>query len=112
DQNRVFKRWKIAAFAKFELLLEVAGKIVVSGELNGRTERRVGLHKNFARRFTAPCAPRHLRQQLKRALAGAEVRQMQRQIGVNDSNQCDIWKMETLRNHLRADEDVDLAGAK
>ena len=48
DQNRVFKWREIATVAKFKLLLEIAGKIVVARKLNRRTKRRVSLHKNFA----------------------------------------------------------------
>src|SRR6266404_7656030 len=112
DQNRVLKRWKIAPLAKFEFLLEVTGKIVVPRILNGWTERRVSLNKNFARCFTTSGPSGYLREQLKRPFAGAEVRQMQSKIGINDSDQRDVRKMQTLRDHLRPDEDVDLSGAK
>ena len=37
---------------------------------------------------------------------------MQREIGVDDSDQSDIRKMQAFRDHLRADEDIDLAGTK
>ena len=112
DQNRVLERRKIAALAKFEFLLEIAGEIVVPRELNRRTERRVSLHKNFARRFAASRATGHLREKLKRSFARAEIGQMQREIGVDDSDERHVWKMQTFRDHLRADEDVDLAGAE
>ena len=37
---------------------------------------------------------------------------MEREIGVDDSDKRDVRKMEAFRDHLRADEDVDLARAK
>src|SRR5437667_6203091 len=37
---------------------------------------------------------------------------MQRQIGVDDSDESDIWKMQPFRNHLGPDQDIDLACAK
>ena len=108
----MFERRKIAAFTKFQFLLEVAGEIVMSRELNGRTERRVGLHENFAGGFAAARAARHLREQLKRPFARAEIGKVQREIGVDDSDERDVREMQTLRDHLRADENVDLAGAE
>ena len=37
---------------------------------------------------------------------------MQTQVGINDSDERHIGKVQSLGNHLRADEDVDLARAK
>ena len=112
DQDRVFEWREIAALAKLELLLEIAGEIVVARKLNRWTERRVSLHENFARRLAAAGAAGDLGEKLKRAFAGAEIRQMQSEIGVDDPDERHVWKMQTFRDHLCADEDVDLAGAK
>ena len=92
----VFEWWKTAALPKFELLLKVAGEIVVARKLDRRTERRVSLHKDFARCFSASGASGDLREKLKRAFAGAEIGQMQGEIGIDDSDQSHIWKMQTL----------------
>ena len=37
---------------------------------------------------------------------------MQREVGVNNADERDVRKMQSLRDHLRADEDVGLARAK
>ena len=108
----MFEWRKIAALTKFEFLLEITGEIVMPRKLDRRTERRVGLHENFAGRFAAAGASGDLREQLERAFAGAEIGQVQREIGVDDSDERHIRKMQTFRDHLRADEDVDLAGAE
>ena len=108
----MFEGRKIAALAEFEFLLEIAGEIVVTRELNRRTEWRVSLHENFSRRFAASSASGDLREKLKGAFACAEIWQMQREIGINDSDQRYVRKMQPFGDHLRADEDVDLAGAK
>src|SRR5436853_3396758 len=71
DQDGVLERWKIAALAKFELLIEVADKIVMPREPNRRRERRVSLHENFAQPFAATGTPRNLREQLKCSFARA-----------------------------------------
>jgi hypothetical protein len=57
--------------------------------------------------LAAPRATCHLGEQLKGALAGAEVRQVHRDIGVHDADQRDIRKVESLCDHLRAQQDVD-----
>ena len=92
--------------------MEVAREIVVPRKLDGRTERRISLHKNFACCFTTTRTTSDLGQELKGPLACAEVRHMEREIGVDDSDQRHIRKMQTLRDHLGADEDVDLARAE
>src|ERR1051326_5945467 len=98
DQDRMLERWKVTALAEFQFLLEVTGKIVMPRKLNGRAERRIGLHENFAGRFTAARAPGHLREQLERPFAGAEIRHVEGEIGVDDPDKGDVWKMQTLRD--------------
>ena len=108
----MFKWREIAAFTEFEFLLEIAGEIMVTRELDRRTERRVSLHKNFAGCFSASCASGDLCEKLKRSFAGAKIGHMQREIGVDDSDQRHIWKMQTLRDHLCANEYVNFASAE
>jgi len=108
----VFERREIATLAKLEFLLEVAGEIVVPRELNGWTERCVGLNKNVARCFAATRPSGDLREQLKRAFAGAEVGKMEGKIGIDDPDQSHVREMKTFGDHLRTNQDVDLAGAK
>src|SRR5437867_8910739 len=108
----MFERREIAALAEFEFLLEIAGEIVMACKLDRWTKRRVSLHEDFSRRFAAPGASGDLRQQLKRSFACAEIGQMQRKIGVDDSDECDVRKMQTFRNHSCAHQNVDLASAK
>src|SRR6266850_5447847 len=108
NQYRMPERGKVAALPKFQFLLEIAREIVMPRELDGGAEGRVGLHENFARRFAPARATRNLREQLERPFARAKIRHVQREIGVDDSNESDVRKMETFRDHLRADENVDL----
>ena len=75
-------------------------------------KRRERLHENLALHVAAPGAPGDLREQLEGALARAEIRLVQREVGVNDADQRDVRKMQALGNHLRADENVGLADAK
>jgi len=53
-----------------------------------------------------------LGQELKRAFPCAEIREVQREIGIDDSDQRHVRKMQAFRDHLSADENIDLAGAK
>ena len=107
NQYRMPERGKIAALPEFQFLLEIAREIVMPRELDGGAEGRVGLHKNFARRFATARAARYLRKQLERPFARAEIRHVQREIGVDDSDESDVRKMKAFRDHLRADENVD-----
>ena len=110
DQHGVLERREIAPFAKFQLLLKVTGEVVMSRKLDRRAKRRVGLDENFAYRFAAAGPAGHLRQQLESSFAGAEIGHMQSEIRIDDSNQSYIREMQTLGDHLRSNEDVDLAG--
>src|SRR5580693_10096229 len=112
DQHCMLERWKIATLAKFELLLKIAGEVVMPRELDRRTKRCVGLNENLAGRFTAAGSARHLSEQLECPLARSEVRQMQREVGVDDADQGHVWKIQTFRDHLRSNENVDLARSK
>ena len=86
--------------------------VLPRGELNRVVLRIICLHEHFAGKFAAPGAARHLRQQLKRALGGAKIRQAEREIGGDHADERDALKIVALRDHLRADQDVDLARRK
>ena len=94
DQHCMSERREITALAELQLLLEIPGEIVMPRELNGRTKRRVGLDENFARRFAAARPSGHLGEELEGALSGPEIGQVERQIGVDDSDEGDVREMQ------------------
>ena len=57
----------------------------------------------------APGAPGDLREELERALGGAEVGEGERGVGEHHADERDAREVVPLRHHLRADEHVDLA---
>jgi len=70
-----------------------------------------------ARRAVSGCsaatsATGDLRQKLKGALTRAKIREVQREISVDDSDQGHVREVQAFRDHLGADEKVDLARAK
>ena len=87
-------------------------EVVAARVLNCRVKRRESLHENFALNIAAPGATGDLREELKRALASAEVRQVKADIRVYDAHQRDIGEIKPLGNHLRAEQDVDFAVTK
>ncbi len=68
-----------------------------------------GLHDHASRSLPASGAARDLGQELERALGGAEIGQAERLVGRHDADERDAREIVTLGDHLRADEDVDLA---
>ena len=74
--------------------------------------RRVGLDQHASHPLAASRAARHLGQQLKGALRGAKVGQVERQIGEHHADQRHARQVEALGDHLRADHHVDLAAAQ
>src|SRR5207237_2224217 len=67
---------------------------------------------NFPWPITATGAAGNLRQQLERSLGSAEIGQREGGIGTQDRDQRDLGEIMPLRDHLRADENVDIARAK
>ena len=57
-------------------------------------------------------ASRDLRDELACPFGGAEVGEVERRVGVDDADEHDVGEVEPLGDHLRADEDLDLAGAE
>src|SRR5664280_1444132 len=80
--------------------------------LDGRMKRRERLHKNLALHVAATGASGNLREKLEGAFARSKIRLMQRGVRVNDADERDVRKMQPLRNHLRADKDVNFPCAK
>ena len=99
-------------FAKFDFLLVKAGEVVAAGVLDRRMKRRERLDDDFAFDIAASGAPGDLGEELEGAFARAEIRHVQAEVGVDDADQRDVRKMQALGDHLRADQDVDFAGAK
>jgi fructose-1,6-bisphosphatase II len=67
------------------------------------------LHNHPPRRVAAAGAPRHLDEELEGALARPEVGDAQRGVRVDDADDGHSGQVVALRDHLRPDEDVDLA---
>ena len=99
-------------FAEFDFLFVKAGEVMAARILDRRMKRRERLHEHLALDIAAAGATGDLREQLEGALARAEIRLMQREVGVNDADERHVREMQALGNHLRADENVGLARAK
>ena len=72
--------------------------------------RVVGLEQHPAGAVAAAGASRDLQQQLGHALGGAKVDAEQPAVGVEDRHQGDVREVVSFREHLGADDDVDVAG--
>src|SRR2546428_792340 len=97
---------------KLDLLFVEADEIVPSRAFDRRGGRSERLHPHLAFDLPAPGATGDLSQQLECSLTRAKIRLMQREVGVNDSHQCDIWEMQSFGDHLRAEQDVELPRTK
>ena len=97
-------------------LLELGGgeamEVQPLGELDGVRGRLEALHDDHPLEIPAAGTAGHLREQLEGALGGTEVRQLQREVGVDDTHQGHAREVEALGDHLRAEEHVILAGAE
>src|SRR6202012_847766 len=106
------KRRIFQLVAKFSFLFVEAVEIMSAGILNGRMERSECLPEDFAFDIATTGAARDLSEELEGSFTGAKIGLVQGQVGVNDSDQRDVRKMQSLGNHLSADEDVDFSRAK
>ena len=109
EQRHAAERRVVQLLPKLQFLLEEAHEVMPPRELDRRMKRRERLHKHLAFDVTAAGAAGDLREQLKGALPRAEIRLVQRGVRVDDAHQRDVGKMQPLRDHLRADEDVNFA---
>src|SRR5450755_2288464 len=105
--GRIFK-----LFAELDFLFVKTVEVVAARVLDRRMKRRERLHKHLALDVAATGATGDLREQLEGAFARAKIRLVQREVGVNDADERDVRKVQPLRDHLRADEDVNFARAK
>ena len=69
------------------------------------------LDQRLARLVATSRAAHYLTEQLERALRRAEICEPESDVGRNDTDERHLRKVMALRDHLRADENVDLTGA-
>src|SRR5687768_13393671 len=72
----------------------------------------VSLYKHSSREIAAARSARYLREYLKRSLGRAKVRKTESDIYGDHAYQSHVMKVVSLREHLRADKHVDLAGVE
>lgn len=101
---------KLELPAELHFLLREAIEVMPPRKLDRRRMRRECLYHDLAFQISAACAAGDLGDELKRALAGAEIRHMQAEIRVEDADERDVREMKSLRDHLRAYQNVDLVG--
>ena len=72
----------------------------------------VRLHDDLAARAVPSRASRRLRDEHEAALRRAEIGQIQTRIGTDDANRLHAGQVVSLCNHLRAEENVEVAPAE
>ena len=106
-QRRI--RWVVHPAAELKLLLVETDEVVAGSVLHGVVILKIRLQNDFAGRLAAPGASSDLGEQLKRSLGGAEVGKAESDIGSNYADQRDAVNVVALRDHLRADEQIEFA---
>ena len=104
DRDQVPERRIAELSPPVELLGEEAGDVVAGGVAERRRVRLERLHDHLARRVAAAAAG-ELRHELERALLGAEVRDRQPRVRVDDRRERDAGEVVALGDHLRPDQD-------
>ena len=77
----------------FELLIDEAVEVVMSGELNGRAVRGRGLDNDLARHFSATGTASNLGEKLEGTFASAEVGGVEREVGIEDADEGDVGEI-------------------
>ena len=96
--------------APLKLRLHEGGVVVGRRCLEAGVARAERLNDDPPRLVAAPGPTGDLDQKLHRALRGAEVRDVQRLIGQQHGDERDAGHVVPLRDHLRADENVEIPG--
>ena len=81
----------------------------MAGAVNGGICRRVCLHQNLSVRKKAAGPTRHLRYKAESLFRRPKVRQVERRVGQNHSDQFQRRKVKPLRYHLRSKQNVVVA---
>ena len=103
---------RIAQFAPaLELAREEAFDVLARGERDRPRLGLEGLHEDAPGRVPA-AAPGKLRDELERALLGAEVRHAETRVGVDHRRERDVREVVPLGDHLRPDEHRALGGGE
>src|SRR5687767_14544229 len=94
--------------ASVELLAHERVIIVCEGATNGVMSRHARLNEDLSPFRTATGPSGDLAQQLETPLRCPEIWKIDPDVGVDDRNECHVRKVEPLRDHLRAEQNVDL----
>jgi len=103
------KRRVTMPLAKREFFLIERVVVLPARGADGVMLRGVGLDDDEPTREMPAGSPSDLRQQLERALGRAIVREIDARIGMHDPDRRYSGKIEPFGDHLRSDDDVDLA---
>ena len=104
--------WIQRSFTVRRLPVVKRGVILFKRTLKRVMIRFISLNDDVSGAVRAPCSACDLCDQLERALGAAIVRKVQRCICRDYADQRDVRKIQTLCDHLRADEDVSFASAE
>ena len=95
--------------AEQHLLLEKRIEVVLRCGLNCVVGGAVGLDDDSSPTPPPSCPARHLGEELERALSCPEVGKLEQRVGLDHTNRRHMRKIESFRDHLRADDDVYLS---
>ena len=85
---------------------------MLDGALEGAVVGGVGLDDDESGEVAPSGASGDLGDELEGAFGGAEVGDMESDVGLDDADEGDLGEIESLGDHLGADEDVEFAGAE
>ena len=81
--------------------------VVVDDVAYGLVPGVVGLDDNFALMAVSPCAAADLGHLLETAFEATEIGEVDEVVGTEDSDNADVFEIETFGDHLGSNEDVD-----
>ncbi|NOT27445.1 MAG: hypothetical protein HOP16_15245 [Acidobacteria bacterium] len=105
-------RWIPHPAPVVDLFLEERRIVLTTSDFDAVVVRIQGLDDGLARLLSSTSASRNLCQQLKGPLRGSKICEAQPHVRGNHPHERHAREIVTLGNHLRADDDVDLAGGK
>lgn len=104
--------WIAKLLARGQLLFEKKLPVVRGRSEDRRVLGPVGLDDDATGFVGTTRTAAHLLEQLERALGCAKVGKLERGVGIDDANERDIGKVETLRDHLGAKKNAAFARGK
>src|SRR4249920_2269444 len=112
NHQQMKERGVFASLPELNFLFPESFEIMMARKLDRWTERGRTLNKDFSGHIAAAGPSGNLGQELKSPFSSPKIGHMQADVGVDDADQGNVWKIKAFGNHLSSDQNVNFTRSK